>query len=420
MKSEFSKNVIRLSLTTGLSQAIPFLVLPVLQRFFFGPEEFGIYSSFVSIASIWISLASFRYEFAIVTEEDEQERIRLLLVAISLTFITFLVILILGLLPNSLFNNIQGLPNGYLYTFFLSASVLGFSGTQIISYWLNHSKRFKEIGYGKIVQSSVSETTKVLSGLYSLGGSGLIGGRIIGQLSSFAWLIYKILPELRGKISKHLNYSSLKSTFLRHKDYLLYSTPSSVVGTFSNNLHILIPAKLYSNAIVGNIGVAYIYLAVPAGIVSGSFSQVFFKQVSEISKRSELYEFYIKTATRLFFFSLPFAIFIQFIPTDWITSLLGESWAPLMIFARMMIWYILIWFISSALSFIYIRLKVQKKMLILDISRASLNIAALLIAHYLYQDPVITIAFFVVSQIISYIISILAALYFIKTSKLLN
>lgn len=420
LKSEFARHVIGLSLTTAFAQILPFLAMPILQRWFFTPAEFGIYSTFVSIASVWIAVASFKYEFAIVIAKEETERIRLLGLAISFTVLTAVLILVLGLIPNSIFNHAQGLPDSYWYTFLLALSVVGFAGTQILNYWLNYAKKFKSIGVAKIVQSSTGESSKIISGILKFNQFGLIGGRAIGQLLSLSWLSYKVYPELKGKLLDELKYDKLKGVAIRFKEYFLFSTPSAVIGTFSNNLHILIPAQFYANYTIGIIGAAYAYLAVPAGIISGSFSQVFYKKISEIEDRDVLLNFYKKFGFRLFLSGLPFAIGLQFIPDEWLTFILGDSWAGFMTYAKMMVWYILIWFVSSSMSFIYIRLKAQKKMLILDISRAGLNVAALIVGHNLYHDPVVTISFFVVAQIISYGIAILAAVYFIKTSKLLK
>lgn len=420
MKSEFARHVIGLSLTTAFAQILPFLAMPILQRWFFTPAEFGIYSTFVSVASVWIALASFKYEFAIVLVKDEIIRIRLLLIAFCFVFITALLILILGLLPDALFNQLIGLPHSYDYIFLLAISVLGYAGTQVLNYWLNYSKKFHSIGIGKIVQSATGEGSKLLSGLLNFNQLGLIAGRAIGQLASLFWLFYKIYPELRGKLNSELQFKKLKEVGLEFKEYFLYSTPSAVIGTFSNNLHILIPVQFYPNHIIGIIGAAYAYLAVPAGIIAGSFSQVFYKKISEIEDRRTLLKFYKKFGFRLFLSGLPFVILIQFIPDFWITTVLGNSWAGFMTYAKMMICFILVWFVSSSMSFIYIRLNAQKPMLVLNILRASLNITALVLGHFLYHDPIITIGFYVVSQVFSYAIAILAAIYFIKTSKQLS
>lgn len=420
LKSEFSRHVIGLSFTTAIAQVLPFLSMPVLQRWFFTPEEFGIYSAFVSVASVWIAVASFKFEFAIVIAKEESDRLRLLALAMSISLFIAVLICLLGLIPGSLFNTWQGLPESYWYTFLLALSVIGFAGTQILNYWLNYAKQFKSIGIAKIVQSSSGESAKIISGFLRFNQFGLIAGRTIGQLLSFIWLAFKVRPETKGKLKTQVNFRNLREVGLRYKEYMLFSTPSAVVGTFSNNLHILIPVQFYPNHIIGIIGAAYVYLAVPAGIISGSFSQVFYKRISEIESRAILLAFYRKFGIRLFLSGLPFAILLQFIPDKWLTFILGESWEGFMTYAKMMIWYILVWFVSSAMSFIYIRLKAQKKMLVLDILRAALNAGALIGGHTLYHDPVITIRFFVVAQIISYGIAILAANYFIKTSKLLS
>lgn len=419
-KTEFARNVIGLSLVTALSQAIPFLFLPILQRYFFSPEDFGIYSTFVSIASIWIAFASLKYEFAIVITETYEERLRLLALSLSFVIISASAALLFGLLFPNIFSELFSLPLGIFYPLMLAFSILGFAGTQVFNYWQNYAKKFDAIGKSKLVQSLSGESMKGLTGLAGWNQTGLILGRTIGQISSFIWLSIKVLPGIWNDLNRASDKSSLLNTLKRNRDFVYFSTPSSLLGTFSNNLHILVPMQFYPTEIIGVIGASYIYLAVPSGIISGSFSQVFFKQISEIQQRNQLMRFYRGFVIRLFFAGLPFALLVQLIPQAWAANLLGLQWADIMVYSKIMIWYVLAMFVSSSVSFIYIRLNCQKKMFVIDIFRTALNFSAIMLGHIMYNEPIMTILFFTISQIVAYLISIFAAVYFIKKSTLLQ
>lgn len=419
-KTEFARNVIGLSLVTALSQAIPFLFLPILQRYFFSPEDFGIYSTFVSIASIWIAFASLKYEFAIVITETYEERLRLLALSLSFVIISASAAFLFGLLFPNIFSELFSLPEGIFYPLMLAFSILGFAGTQVFNYWQNYAKKFGAIGSSKLVQSLSGESMKGLTGLAGWNQTGLILGRTIGQISSFIWLSIKVLPGIWNDLNRASDKSSLLNTLKRNRDFVYFSTPSSLLGTFSNNLHILVPMQFYPTEIIGVIGASYIYLAVPSGIISGSFSQVFFKQISEIQKRNQLMKFYRGFVIRLFFAGLPFALLVQLIPQTWAANLLGLQWADIMVYSKIMIWYVLAMFVSSSVSFIYIRLNCQKKMFVIDIFRTALNFSAIMLGHIMYNEPIMTILFFTISQIVAYLISIFAAVYFIKKSTLLQ
>lgn len=419
-KNEFAKNVIGLSFTTALSQVIPFLMLPILQRYFYSPDDFGVFSSFVAVSSVLIAFASFKYEFAIVLAKLRTEKIQLLLLSLFNTSFVCLLLLLVGAIFQQETSVLLKLPTGYFYILLLAASVFGYAGTQVFNYWQNHEKNYKGIGISKIIQSSGSESSKLVFGLLNFNAMGLIAGRVIGHSVGFIWLVFKIVPKIYDELKVNFKRQYLKAVFVKYKDFMLYSTPSSLLGTFSNNLHILIPMQFYSRDIVGLIGAAYIYLAVPAGIISGSFSQVFYQRISESNKRTDVMRLYVSFAKRLFFMAMPFAILLQFVPNSFASYLLGEEWSMIMVFAKIMVVYLVLMFVSSAVSFIYIRLQCQQKMLIIDIIRTLLNVAAIVLGHYLYNDPVITIIFFAGAQIISYLIAIFAAVYFIKTSKILS
>ncbi|OYT14961.1 MAG: hypothetical protein B7C24_15535 [Bacteroidetes bacterium 4572_77] len=65
MDSEFRKNFLSLFTGTAAAQAIPFLLEPVISRLFL-PQEFGVFELYVAFVTIIGSIATLRYEMAIV------------------------------------------------------------------------------------------------------------------------------------------------------------------------------------------------------------------------------------------------------------------------------------------------------------------------------------------------------------------
>ena len=72
-KNHFLKNVAVLSGGTAIAQVLlPFIFMPILGRLY-GPDPKGIYSTYVVITNITQQIACFRYDYAIVVADDDDE-----------------------------------------------------------------------------------------------------------------------------------------------------------------------------------------------------------------------------------------------------------------------------------------------------------------------------------------------------------
>ena len=72
-KNQFLKNVAVLTGGTAVAQVLlPFAFMPILGRLY-GPELQGIYGIYVYITSITQQIACFRYDYAIVVADSDEE-----------------------------------------------------------------------------------------------------------------------------------------------------------------------------------------------------------------------------------------------------------------------------------------------------------------------------------------------------------
>jgi len=98
-ESEFSRNVLILFTGSALSQAIPFIVLPILQKYFFGPSDFGILAVFISFCELFATIACLKLEYGIVLQKRMKDAINLAYGAVRISF----GIVLVGLLTVFLF-----------------------------------------------------------------------------------------------------------------------------------------------------------------------------------------------------------------------------------------------------------------------------------------------------------------------------
>src|SRR5690606_10440995 len=83
----------------SIAQAIPIAVSPILTRLY-SPEDFGIYALFLAIMAVVSSIASGRYELAIVLPSDDEDAFNIaalcLLIAAGVSLLLLLVVLAFG------------------------------------------------------------------------------------------------------------------------------------------------------------------------------------------------------------------------------------------------------------------------------------------------------------------------------------
>jgi O-antigen/teichoic acid export membrane protein len=85
LRSSFLKDVFTLTAGTTFAQALPILITPILTRYFFTPEDFGILAVFMSVSGILSVGVTGGYENAIVLPEKEKDAVNLAGLSASLT-----------------------------------------------------------------------------------------------------------------------------------------------------------------------------------------------------------------------------------------------------------------------------------------------------------------------------------------------
>ena len=70
-KSSYARNVITLMTGTGLAQAIPIAISPILTRLY-SPEDFGTFGLYMAIVTIASVLVTGRYELAILLPKNAE------------------------------------------------------------------------------------------------------------------------------------------------------------------------------------------------------------------------------------------------------------------------------------------------------------------------------------------------------------
>ncbi len=88
-------------------------------------------------------------------------------------------------------------------------------------------------------------------------------------------------------------------------------------------------------------------------MISLSFLQVFYSKLAETKGCEKLLKMYLRFARNLTLIACLPVLFVYFLPIQFVTYILGESWSELLPIARIIVIWLAVWFVSSSLFYLY-------------------------------------------------------------------
>lgn len=359
VKSDFFRNVATLILGTSIAQLLPILISPILTRAY-TPEEFGVFALFTTLGTILGTIATGRYELAIMLPKAEHKSLSVAVLSIGLTAIMTLTFV-------TVFYGFKGdiahlLQNDAIMSWliFVPIFVFLYGFYQNINYWHNRHARFKILALSRVFQSTITSVIQLISGIFHFGVGGLISGLIIGQFSS----VFVLVLSRRNKWIIHINKLHLRRILFEGKKYIkfpLIDGPTSLLNVLSAQLPNVLFAILFSPATAGFYFLTQRVLQAPVTLISGAFLDVFKQKAGEEFQRyGHARNIYKKTIKVLLLISVIPSIIAFIILPDLFSLFFGKTWHEAGIFAQILMPAIFMRFIVSPLSFIIYIAQKQK------------------------------------------------------------
>jgi O-antigen/teichoic acid export membrane protein len=371
-KSEFSKNVLTLMTGTTIAQAIPIAISPILTRIY-TPEDFGVFALFISIVSIFGSIANGKYELAVMLPKKDEDAINIFalgfLINITLSLILLLIVIIFHNDIVELLNNKE--ISTWLY--FIPISIFLIGCYNLLNYFNNRLKQYKDLAKSTIIKSVITAIIQIFFGFIKQGAMGLISGQIISQFFANTKLLKNIIKNkiLLLKISKVKIIAVAK----RYKDFLKYSVLASLTSILSSQLMNILISIYYNLNILGFYSLSQRLLGIPSSIIGNSIGQVFFKEaIIEKNNKGVTIKIFFTTIKKLTLISfLGFGILFFFVK-DIFSIVFGKEWIIAGEYAQILIPFFAIRFIVSSISSLLIIWEKQKMTMYVDIVLLVLNI----------------------------------------------
>jgi len=379
-KSEFSRNVLTLMTGMTIAQAIPIAISPILTRIY-TPEDFGVFALFLAITGVFSVVASGRYELALMLPSKEEDAINIfslgVIIILLLTGILFLVIFLF----HSYFMGI--LKNGEIgyWLYFVPVAFFFIGLFNLLSYYNNRQKYYKDIANASIVKSIVLAIVQLTIGFLKAGASGLISGQIISSLFANVKLFKNILKdkELLSKVRRVKMVALAK----KYKDFPKYQAPHAMLNTFSSYIPVYLFTPFFGLHIVGFYSLSTRIVFAPMMILAGASAKVYNQKVTQLyNEKGDAYGFTVKLLKSLSKkIIVPFFIIVIFAP-DIFAFVFGERWREAGVYTQILAPYLLLNILVSVVSFIPSLTLMQKKSLIISIVYIAFLIIAILIGIY--------------------------------------
>lgn len=374
-----SKSIKNLSsLLTGnlISVLIPVLISPILTRLF-TESDFGLLTVFNSILAISLTVATGRFDYAILEAKTKSIASHLFILSVLISSIAAFFTTLLGIMIIPYLEHDDPFVL-YMFLGFISFTVLIGAITQSIRYLLNREEEYKELAIIKVVRSSSTGSFQLLAGFFSPSSLALIIGKVLGEIAA---LIKSTIFVIRNNLLE-LRFSRLKVKYIFEKFSKYYKVNSlhALLSTLSANLLPILFALLFSIKETGYYGLSFRVCVLPITIISHAifqfYSREFAKKVESEQSSKNMFTRMLKI---LFSISLvPFLLLIILGP-QLFGFVFGENWSESGVYAQILAPYMLMVFLVSPFTFVPIRLDKHVKSFTIEIVNTVFRLAGLLI-----------------------------------------
>lgn len=393
-KNLFFQNIAIVAGGNVTAKLIGILATPVITRLY-TPEDYGVYTVFISVVGITGSLATLRYSVTIPIAKDEKIADNLLrlcfLITLGLSLLWLLVVIIFGVRIADYYHS----HNLHQFLWMIPLVFFAKGIYETLNNWAIRNKGFKLITRTKISQSISSSIIKIGFGIFKIAPLGLFIGQIAQEAAGITSIASK-LRKVRPLLFRNTSWEDIKSVAIRYKNFPLVQSWSQLLLALGAQMPILLLGMFYDAKVVGVFGLAMSMISLPMDLIGQSVAQVYYAEVSRFGKENaeKIYNLSISLMKKLFIIGLfPVGLLIALGP--WIFKIVfGPEWADSGLYASILSIMILTSFISSPIANIFNVYEEQKIQLLLNIVRVVLVILIFWVSSKLAFSPIYSIGLY--------------------------
>lgn len=367
-KNNFLQNILLIVGGTAFSQVIGIMLIPVITRIY-PPNQYGVLTAYTAILVMLSISASFDYQKAIPIAKSEKSAINLLALSLFLLLMTTFLVLIITAFWGSYLLTFFDMEILKEYKYLIPIGVLLSGIYTVFLHWGYRETAYKKIAKTTIIQSLISNFTKILLGILSFGPIGLVFGAIMNQSAGISSLASPLIKD-KNKLSI-INLSEIKKVAKRYSKFPLYSAPSNYIYVAVDNMTVIFISFLFGNHVTGLFGLANSIIRLPMNLISTSVAQVFYAESAKLGKKNpdKIKKISLNLLKKLSLIALLPLILLVFWGPELFSTVFGDQWYEAGEYARVLSIMVYFQFIASPLGRILEVFERQKEGLIFNVSR---------------------------------------------------
>lgn len=383
-KGEFGRNVVTLMTGSTLAQAIPVAVSPILTRLY-GPKDFGLLALFVSITTIFGTVANGRYELAVMLPESHEDAMNIAALGASIAAGLSIVLFAVAYFFNVQISHVLGNESIGPWLYFVPLTVFFLGIFNVLNYINNRFKNYRHIAMAGVYKSLILAIVQVSIGLLKSGVTGLIAGQIMSSMFANMKLLRNALASV--DVMRVINVRRIKAMAIRYRDFPRYSMPAALANALSQNLINILVSLYYSITTLGFYSLAQRMLGMPTALVGTSISQVFFQQATkEKQETGKAVGTFDRTVKKLTLISAPVFLVMYFIVEDVFAFVFGEKWRIAGSYTKILVPMFAVRFIVSAVTTVNSVFEKQLISLIWQIALLALASLIVIVCGYMHLE----------------------------------
>lgn len=356
LRSELLKSATVLISGTLVAQLISILLQPLLRRLF-TPEDFGIYSVYLSLVGILLVASALRYDDAIVLPKHDKESVNLVGLSVLLNLAINLCILVLLLLAGEEIKAFLNLPETFPVPMLalIPVGTFLFSAYGALNAWLIRKKKFMASSVNKLVRRSVEGASQVGMALLKVPG-GLIYSDLAGQTANLGTVV--IQTKRNGLNLRNISLVKLRYVARKYKEFPKYNLVPALMSTSSFLLPPVFINKFFSPASAGFFDLSKLVLSLPLAFIASSLTSVLLQKVSEKYNRKESFLTDIKPVLWLVgLIAAGEVLLIMLFGEDLFRIAFGKQWTESGTLSKIMVWSFAVNFMVASFSNLFVAMR---------------------------------------------------------------
>ena len=342
----FAAAVMTLATGTAVASAIPIAISPVLTRIY-TPEDWGMFSLFLTVTATLGAIASGRYELAIMLPEEDEDARALAMVGMLISVVLGVLLLVPALVFAEPVARLLGEADLAPWLILASPTVLFMGVFNCLNYLTTRNAAYRTVAEANVSKATVGAVVQVGLGLLAPGPGGLITGYTASSAAANLWLARRLRRTGRLTASR----KRLVSVARRFSDFPKYSVGSALAQALNLALISVLVSRIYSIEALGEFALVQRVLGLPLMLIAGSVGQVYFQRASaELRDRGDFLDTFMVTFRGLAAIALTTTFVMYLLLPPVFSTVFGAQWGGAGELARYLLPGFAMQFIVSPLS----------------------------------------------------------------------